>query len=95
MAIEEPIDEVEIAGAATPGADRQLAAYVRISARGESRHFLVADVDPLNSFLSVYLVEYSIERIADYSVDSLHSTRRERRYQALCYPWHNLFSPFM
>ncbi len=88
MAIEEPVDEMKVAGTATPSADGKRASDVRIGARGERRYFLMADVNPFDRLLSAYLVDYPIERIADYSVDSLHSGRRERRYQAFCYCWH-------
>ena len=76
MAIEEPVDEMKVTGTATPGADCQLAGDVRIGARGEGRHFLVADVNPLDGLLSAYLVDYPVERIADYSVNSLDPGRR-------------------
>ena len=48
MAIEQAVDEVQIARAATAGADRELAGQMRLGARGEGRHFLVADVNPLD-----------------------------------------------
>ena len=77
MAIEEAVDEMKVTGTATPSADSNLAGDVRIGARGERRHFLVADVNPLNGFLSAYLVDYPIERIADYSIDSLNPGRSQ------------------
>jgi hypothetical protein len=93
MAIEEPVDEMKVAGTATPGADGKLASNVRVSPGGKRRHFLVADVNPFDRLLSAYLVDYPIERIANYSVNSLHSRRGERRYQAFCYRRHILFPP--
>ena len=79
MAIEEAVDKVKVAGAATPGADCKLAGHVRVRARGKGRHFFVADVDPLDGFLSAHRVGDPIERIADYSVDSLNPGRSRRR----------------
>jgi hypothetical protein len=91
MAIEEAVDEVKVAGAATPGADGELAGDVCVGAGGEGRHFLVADVNPLNGFLSAYLVGYPIERIADYSIDSLDPGFDQRLNQAFCYCRHDWF----
>src|ERR1700674_5704446 len=71
MAIEQPVDEMKVAGTATPGAYRKLAGDVRIRARSESGNFLVADMDPFDGFLPAHRVDDPIERIADYSVDSL------------------------
>jgi hypothetical protein len=93
MAIEESVDEVKVAGTATPGADCQLAGHMCVGASSEGRHFLVADVDPPDGFLSSYLVGYPIERIADYSKDPLNSSRGERGYEAFCYRRHNFFPP--
>jgi hypothetical protein len=71
MTVEKPVDEVKVAGAATPGADCKLASHVRVSAGGRGRHFLVADMDPFNRLLSAYFVDYSVERITHDTVDSL------------------------
>jgi hypothetical protein len=85
---------MKVAGTATAGADGKLAGDVRIGARGERRHFLVADVDPFDGFLSAYLLDYPIERIANYSVDSLNSGRGQRGYKAFCYRGHDLLPLF-
>jgi hypothetical protein len=89
MAIEQAVDEVKVARAATPGADSELAGDVRLGAGGEGRHFLVADVNPLDGFLSAYLVGYPIERIADDPIDSLDPGFGQRLDQAFCYCGHD------
>src|SRR5580704_3813192 len=89
MAVEEPVDEVKVARTATPGTDRKLTGNVRVSAGGEGRDFLVTNVDPLNGFLPAHRIGYPIERIADYSIDSLHPAPGERSYQVFCYCRHN------
>src|SRR5208282_2656796 len=89
MAIEQPVDEVKVAGIATPGADCQLAGDVRVGARVKGRHFLVADVNPFDGFLSPHLVEYPVERIADDPVDSLHSGCGQRVDQAFRHGRHS------
>jgi hypothetical protein len=61
MTVEEPIDEVKVAGTATPCADGQLASDGRIGAGRERRHFLVADVDPFDGLLPADLVGYPIK----------------------------------
>src|SRR6202035_214807 len=94
MAIEEAVDEMKVTGTATPSADSKLAGDVRIGARGERRNFFVADVNPLNGFLSAYLVDYPIERIADYSIDSLNPGRSQGLNQAFCYCRHDWFLLF-
>jgi len=94
MAIEEPVDKMKVAGTATPGTDGKLAADVRVGACCKGRYFLMADVNPLNGFLSPHSVGYPVERIADYSVDSLNARRGERRYQAFRHCRHD-FSPIV
>jgi hypothetical protein len=84
MAIKEPVDEMKVARTATAGADGKLAGNVRVGAGGKGRHFLVADVNPFDGFLSAYLVAYPIERIADYSIDSLDSDLDQRLNKAFC-----------
>jgi hypothetical protein len=84
MAIVESVNEMKIAGTATARADREFAGDVRIGARGEGRHFLMADVDPLDCLLSAYLVRYPIQRIADNSIHSLHSGLGQSLNQAFC-----------
>ena len=78
MAIVQSIDEMKVAGTATPGADGKLAGDVSVGARGEGGDFFVADVDPFEGFLPAHRVGDPIERIADYSVDSLNPSRGER-----------------
>ena len=93
LAIVQSIDEMKVAGTATPGADGEIAGDVSVGARGEGGNFLMADVDPLNDFLPAHRVGDPVERIADYSVDSLNPSRGERGYEALCYCRHDLFPP--
>jgi hypothetical protein len=86
---------MKVARTATAGADGKLAGNVRVGAGGKGRHFLVADVNPFDGFLSAYLVAYPIERIADYSIDSLDSDLDQRLNKAFCYRRHNWFPLFL
>src|SRR5258707_10625076 len=85
LAVVESVDEMKIAGTAAPGEDCKLAGDVRVRARGKGRHFLVADVDPFNGFLSAHRVGDFIERITDDPIDSLDPGLDERLNQAFCY----------
>jgi hypothetical protein len=90
MTIEETIDKVKVAGPATAGANREIASQLSIGTGGEGCDLLVTDVNPLNSFLSLYLVDYSIEGIADYSVDSLDPCRGQSGDQVFCDSGHDV-----
>src|SRR5882724_10782454 len=94
MTVEEPVDEVKIAGAAAPGTDCKLSSYVRVSAGGKGRYFLVAHMDPLNSFLAPDCVSDPVQRITDDPIDSLDPGFDERLSQAFCYCGHDWF-PFI
>ena len=72
MAVEEPADEVKVAGTATPDADCQRARYVRIGSRRKRRYLLVANVNPLDRFLAPDRVGDLVERIADDPIDTLY-----------------------
>src|SRR6267143_5739393 len=88
MAIKQPVDQMKIPRPATPRTNSELAGNVRIRARRKRRHFLVPNVHPLDGFLQAYLDGYPVERIADYSVNSLDAGGGESRYQAFCYRRH-------
>ncbi|MNR16118.1 hypothetical protein D3C85_1326910 [compost metagenome] len=48
VAIEQTVDQMQVAGPAAPGADGQLAGQVRFGARREGGGLLVAGVDPVD-----------------------------------------------
>ncbi len=48
MAVEEPVDQVEVAGPTAAGADGQRAGEMRFGAGSEGRGFLVPHVDPVD-----------------------------------------------
>jgi hypothetical protein len=70
VGVEQPIDEVEVARAATPGADRQPAGELRLGARGEGRGFLVPDLDPRDPAMALQRVDHRIEAVPHKSVDA-------------------------
>ena len=48
VAIEQAVDEMEVAGTAAAGADGELTRQMRLGTRRESRDLLVPDMDPLD-----------------------------------------------
>ena len=48
MAVEEAVDEMQVAGAAASGADGEAAGDMGVGARREGRDLLVADVQPFD-----------------------------------------------
>ena len=52
VCVVEPIDEVEVAGAARARTDRELAGDLRLARRREGRHLLMTRMDPDKGFLT-------------------------------------------
>ena len=48
MAVEEPVDQMQVAGSATSGTDGQSTGQLRLRARRECRGLFVPDVDPVD-----------------------------------------------
>src|SRR5690242_4689220 len=63
MAIEEPVDEVEIARAAASGADGQGAGEVGLRPGGEGRDLLVPDMDPFDLALAAQRIGQPVEAV--------------------------------
>ena len=77
MAIEEAVDQVQIARPAAPGADRELASQMRLGTRRESGHLLVPDMHPVDLAVAANRVGQPIEAVADNAVDSFDTNCRE------------------
>ncbi len=73
MAIEETVDEMEVAWSAASGADGDLTGKVSLGARGKSSHFLMPYVEPVNLFVLADGVGEAIEGVARNAVDSFHA----------------------
>jgi hypothetical protein len=71
MAIEQPVDEMQIAWSAASRANSKLARQMRFSTRGERRDLLVPDVDPFDLASATKGVRQAIETITDDTVDPL------------------------
>ena len=77
MAIEQAVDEVQIAGSAAPRADGELAGQMRLGAGREGGDFFVPDVDPFDLALAADRVGQTVQAVADDAVDALDAGGRE------------------
>src|SRR3979490_136530 len=70
LTIEQAIDEVQIARAATPGADRKLSCQVRLGTGRESCDLLVPYMDPFDLALAADRMGQPIQTGAAHAIDS-------------------------
>ena len=77
LAVEEAVDEMQIARAAAAGADGEVPGDMRVGAGGEGGHFFVAHVQPLHAAMPAHGVGEAIETVADDAVDTAHARRGE------------------
>src|SRR6202000_3007903 len=78
MAIEEGGGEMQVAGTATAGADRERAGEMRLGAGGEGGHFLMADMDPLDLALAAQGIGQAGQAVADDTIDAFDASGGER-----------------
>src|SRR6202171_1265075 len=71
VAVEQTIDQVQVAWAATSGADREAACDMRIRAGRERGDFLVPDMQPLHAAVAPQRIGEAIEAVAHDSIDTL------------------------
>src|SRR6266403_3745902 len=71
VAVEQTIDEVQVARAATSGADRETTCDMRVPAGGERGDFLVPDMQPLHAAMAAQCIGEAIEAVANDSIDTL------------------------
>ncbi|GJE18720.1 hypothetical protein AIGOOFII_3450 [Methylobacterium marchantiae] len=69
MTIEQPVDEVDVAGAAGTGTDRQLAGKLAFRAGCEGADFLMAHMHPVDDTTRADRLGDRVEAIADDAVD--------------------------
>jgi len=74
MAVEQAIDQVQVARTAAAGAYRQLATQLRLRASGEGGGFLMAHVYPSDAVAFAQRVGEAVQRISDDTVDALHAS---------------------
>src|SRR5216684_2694746 len=73
LTIEQAIDQVQIARAAAPGADRKLSCQMRFGTGRESRDFLVPYMHPFYLALATDRIGQSIQAVADDAIYPLHT----------------------
>jgi hypothetical protein len=73
LAVEETVDEVQIAWTAAAGADGEPTRDMSVGAGGEGRDLLVAHVQPFDAPASANGVGETVQTVADDAVDTLHS----------------------
>ena len=86
MAVEETVDEMQIAGPAAAGADREIAGEMGFAGGGKRRDLLVPDVDPFDLALLAQRVGQPIETVADDAVNALDSRREKNLGELIRYP---------
>jgi len=84
VAVEQPVDEVQIAGPATAGANGEFAGEMRLGASGKCRHLLVTNMQPFDCFGAPQGVGEPIKAVADQAIDTFDPGRRERRHHLIC-----------
>src|SRR5258708_37873545 len=71
VAVEQTIDQVQVARTATSGADRETTCDMRVRAGRERGDFLVPDMQPSNAAMAAQRIGEAIEAAAHDSVDAL------------------------
>ena len=64
VTVVQPVDQMEVPGAATSGADRQPAGEMRVRAGGERGGLFVPHMDPSHPLVSANRVRDSVQRVA-------------------------------
>jgi hypothetical protein len=76
MGIVAPIDQMQVARPAVPGAHGQPAGQVRLGPGREGRRLLVPDVDPLEIAARADAIGEAVEAVAGHVVDPPHRSVR-------------------
>ena len=71
MAVEQAVDQMQVARPAAAGADRQLAGQMRLGTRGKGTGLLVPHVDPVDGSQAPQRIGEAVQRIADDAIDAL------------------------
>src|SRR5262249_50081848 len=79
MAVEQAVDEMQIAWSAAAGADRKLTREMRLAGSGKRRDLLVPHMNPFDLALMAQRVGEPVETVADDSICASLPLRRESR----------------
>src|SRR5437763_15522542 len=84
VAIEQAIDEVQIARPAAARADGQLSRQMRLGAGRECGNLLVPYVEPLDPAMAADGIRQPIEAVADVALDALDPLGRQSFHVLVC-----------
>src|SRR5262245_4702553 len=85
MRIEQPVDEMKIAGSAAAGTNCELARKMGLTAGGESCGLFVPDMNPFELALAAQRVGQPIKAIADDAVNPFDPGRDKHVRKLVCY----------
>jgi hypothetical protein len=74
MTVIQSVDEVQVAGSTTAGADREVAGELSLCARGKGGCLLVAHVNPTHVLMLADAIGDSIQGVTSNSVDTFHAS---------------------
>src|SRR5262249_21187919 len=86
VAVEQTVDEMQVAGPAAAGADRQLTRERGFHAGGKRRDPLLPDMNPFDLALMPQRVGQPVETVADDAVNALASRREKNLGELIRYP---------
>ncbi len=78
VAVEQPVDEMEVARTARSGANRQLTADLRLGTSGESGNLFMTRRHPVDSAHTIEAVAQPVKRISGDSPDTLDARAFQR-----------------
>ncbi len=78
MAIEQAVDEMQIAGTAASGADRELAGQMRLGAGRKRAGLLVAHMHPVDAADPPQRIGEAVQGVADDTIDALDAGLLQR-----------------
>ena len=93
VAVEQAVDEVQVARPATASANGEVTRKMRLGAGREGGNLLVPDMDPIDLSLSAQGIGEAVEAIADNAVDPPHPRRYEDLRELISYPLCHLEFP--
>src|SRR5258705_7456401 len=93
VAIEQSVDEMEIAGSAAAGANCKLACQMGLGTGREGCHLLMPDMHPVDLALAPERIGQAVQAVADNAINSLDAGRDEdlRKLIGYCF-CHSIFS---
>jgi hypothetical protein len=78
MAVEQTVDQMQIARPAAAGADCKFAGQVRLGTGRERGHFLMANMHPFHFPLATNGIGQAVEAVSDHAINALHTSRSKR-----------------